>query len=250
MKLRQVAIAAETLNPARGQLFDLLGITDDFADPGVAEFGLENSVMALGDNFLEIVAPTQANTSAGRLLAKRKQTCGYMVLIQVDNFAQLHAQLEKENMRTIWQVDRPEVSACHVHPKDIGGAIVSFDEMSPPADWLWAGPNWREQRASNVSTLLGCELQHPQPLELANRWAAVMALAPVSSADKVQLQFADGSFIDFVEAPLDRGITGITFACKEPETLATNAQELGLWCDKRNGVFIGDVALQFYPTTF
>lgn len=248
MKLRQVAIAAETLNPAREQLFALLGITRDFADPGVAEFGLENSVMALGDNFLEIVAPTQANTSAGRLLAKREQTCGYMVLIQVDNFAQLSARLEAENMRTIWQVNRPEVSACHVHPKDIGGAIVSFDKMSPAADWLWAGPNWREQRATSVSTLLGCELQHPQPLELANRWAAAMDLTPVPSDDKVQLQFADGSFIDFAKAPVDRGITGITFACDKPATLVKKARDLGLWCETRKDVFLGDVTLTFVPT--
>ena len=69
MKLRQVALAAAELEPARSTLFELLGIHKDYADPGVGEFGLINSVMAIGDTFLEIVAPSEANTAAGRLVA-------------------------------------------------------------------------------------------------------------------------------------------------------------------------------------
>ncbi len=246
MKLRQVAIAAETLNPTRAHLFNLLGITADYADPGVAEFGLENSVMSIGDSFLEIVAPIQENTSAGRLLAKRQDTCGYMVLMQVDDFARTAHHLTELNVRTIWQVERSEVSACHVHPKDIGGAIVSFDEMRPAADWLWAGPDWRANRATGVTALLGCELQHPAPADLAKRWGEVMSTPVVEQPDgSYVLNFADGTFIRFTSAADDLGITGITFACPEPELLNTRARELGLWHDDRESIFVGDVAFNF-----
>lgn len=246
MKLRQVAIAAETLNPTRAQLFSLLGITADYADPGVAEFGLENSVMSIGDSFLEIVAPTQDNTSAGRLLAKRRDTCGYMVLMQVDDFAETAQHLTQQNVRSIWQVERPEVSACHVHPKDIGGAIVSFDEMRPAADWLWAGPDWRAQRATDVTRLLGCELQHPEPEDLAHRWAEVMSTPVVAQPDgRYALVFSDQTFIRFSPAAADLGITGITFSSLEPQLMTIRAKELGLWSDKRNSIFIGDVAFNF-----
>lgn len=246
MKLRQVAIAAETLNPPRAQLFDLLGIFADFADPGVAEFGLENSVMSIGDSFLEIVAPTQDNTSAGRLLAKRQDTCGYMVLMQVDDFAKTTQQLTEHNVRTIWQLERPEVSACHVHPKDIGGAIVSFDEMRPAADWLWAGPDWRTQRATDVTALLGCELQHPAAADLARRWGEIMSTPVVAQSDgSYVLSFADQSFIRFASATDDLGITGITFACPEPDLINARARAQGLWREDQNGIFIGDVAFNF-----
>ncbi|XOV82462.1 MAG: VOC family protein [bacterium] len=246
MKLRQVAIAADTLNPTRSQIFNLLGIRADYADPGVAEFGLENSVMTVGEGFLEIVAPTQENTSAGRLLAKRQATCGYMVLMQVDNFAATAQHLAQQQVRSIWQVDRAEVSACHVHPKDMGGAIVSFDEMRPAHEWLWAGPDWRSRRASNVNSLLGCDLAHPDPLDLAGRWGEIMR-TPVTrqSGECFALIFSDNSFIRFRPAAADLGITGITFTCPNPQHITAQARALGLWDEVRDGIFIGDVAFNF-----
>ena len=68
MKLRQVALAATDLTDTRAKLFLLLGINEDFADAGVGEFGLVNSVMAIGDTFLEIVSPNAPATAAGRTL--------------------------------------------------------------------------------------------------------------------------------------------------------------------------------------
>ena len=52
MNLRQVALVAEQLAPVRQDIFAVLGIDADFADNGVAEFGLENSVMTIGKTFL------------------------------------------------------------------------------------------------------------------------------------------------------------------------------------------------------
>ena len=72
MRLRQVAFVAENLMQVREELFQLLGLSEDYADPGVGEFGLENSVMTIGDTFLEVVSPTQTGTTAGRLLERRQ----------------------------------------------------------------------------------------------------------------------------------------------------------------------------------
>ena len=188
MKLRQVAMAAPDLEPARSQLFELLGISSDYADPGVGEFGLVNSVMAIGDSFLEIVAPSQPATAAGRLLARRGETCGYMVLMQVDDFAEFDAYLQTHQVRKVWQVDRAEVSACHVHPKDIGGAIVSFDEMRPEQSWVWGGPNWAEQRAQNVTRILACTLCSPNHEGLAARWSELMRTPIISTGSARRLR--------------------------------------------------------------
>ena len=51
-RLRQLVIAAETLEAA-DQLGELLELGAPFVDPGVKEFGLENRVYALGDQFLK-----------------------------------------------------------------------------------------------------------------------------------------------------------------------------------------------------
>ena len=44
---------------------------------GSAEFGLENTLMPVGRNFLEVVAPIQEGTAAGRYLDRRGGNGGY-----------------------------------------------------------------------------------------------------------------------------------------------------------------------------
>ena len=54
-------------------------------DKGVGVFGLENSLLPVGSNFLEVVAPVKDNTAAGRFLKRRKGDGGYMVICQCDS---------------------------------------------------------------------------------------------------------------------------------------------------------------------
>ncbi|NOX50945.1 MAG: hypothetical protein GXP16_10490 [Gammaproteobacteria bacterium] len=228
MNLRQIALAAVSLNPYREQLFELLGVDKDYQDPGVAEFGLVNSVMSIGDSFLEIVAPAKENTAVSRTLARRQApACGYMLLLQVNNFVEFERQIADTKLRKIWQTERDEVSACHIHPKDIGGAIVSFDEMRPPADWLWGGPNWRNQRATNVTRIMGCQMSSPDPDTLAERWSKIMA-TPLEQKDQhLTLSFSDGTFIQFVSAEQEE-LHGITFQCEDPQAQYAKAAEIGI----------------------
>jgi hypothetical protein len=55
-----------------------LGTEVVFVDPGVAEFGLKNFLISIGGDIIEVVAPVQPGTTAGRLLDKRGDG-GYMV---------------------------------------------------------------------------------------------------------------------------------------------------------------------------
>ena len=247
MRLRQVALAAEALEPARTQLFELLGLQDDFLDEGVAEFGLTNSVMALGDSFLEIVAPTRGDTAAGRALGRRGvSACGYMALFQVDDYAAFDAHAEALDLRKVWEAERDEVSACHIHPKDIGGAIVSFDEMRPAEDWVWGGPDWRERRASEVTGIAGCTLCSPSHANLAASWSRVMQIAPIDTPSGQRILCGDGTFIDFVPGERYEGIQSVTFACEDPDALYARAEAIGL--GSKQAPAIGDFALRFTAT--
>ena len=87
MRLRQVALVAKELAPTRDVLFRLLGLSEDFADPIVSQFGLRNSVVPIGDTFLEVVSPVEEGTTAGRLLERRSGDGGYMILLQVDDIS-------------------------------------------------------------------------------------------------------------------------------------------------------------------
>jgi hypothetical protein len=45
--------------------------------------------------------------------------------------------------RTVFQAEVPGISGLHLHPRDIGGAIVSVDQTDDWDEWPWAGPEWR-----------------------------------------------------------------------------------------------------------
>ena len=85
IRLRQVALVARDLDAVVGELCEHLGLTVCFHDPGVAAFGLRNALMMIGDQFLEVVSPTQPGTTAGRLLDKRNGDGGYMAIYEVDD---------------------------------------------------------------------------------------------------------------------------------------------------------------------
>ena len=73
MRLRQVATVARELEPVVDDFRAVLGIEVAYRDPGVAEFGLHNAVMPVGDTFLEVVSPTREHTTAGRFLDRRAE---------------------------------------------------------------------------------------------------------------------------------------------------------------------------------
>eukprot|EP01035_Chromulina_nebulosa_P051770 gene51770-70557_t len=70
-------------------------------------------------------------------------TDALMVLVQVDDIAIARSQVQAAGARVIEEVDMPgKVAMSHIHPKDIGGAILSVDQMFPPAGFV-AVALWR-----------------------------------------------------------------------------------------------------------
>ncbi len=78
LRLRQIALVAERLNPIEELFAQLLDLRACFRDPGVARFGLENALFAVGNQFIEVVAPIEENTAASRYLDRRGGDGGYM----------------------------------------------------------------------------------------------------------------------------------------------------------------------------
>src|SRR5207302_835312 len=71
------------LDPVAKSVQTFLGLEDPYHDPGVAEFGLENSVFAVGSTFVEVISPVRDGTTAGRYLERRGGDGGYMAIFQV-----------------------------------------------------------------------------------------------------------------------------------------------------------------------
>lgn len=178
MRLRQVALVARDLGSVVDDLCTVLGIEVAFNDPGVGVFGLENALMPIGDTFLEVVSPKQGDTTAGRFLQRRGGDGGYMVIFQVEDLASERARIESLGVRIVWEVTLEDAATIHLHPRDVGGAIVSLDEMNPPDSWRWAGPNWKRcVRTDDVTQIAGVTIQSDDPSAMARRWSEVLGSA-------------------------------------------------------------------------
>jgi len=176
IRLRQVALVARHLDRAVDALCSEFGLTVCYRDPGVATFGLVNALMTVGDQFLEVVAPAQEGTTAGRLLDKRcpgdpSAVTGYMAIYQVDDLDRREQHLTEQGVRIVWRGDFAAIRGRHLHPADVGGAIVSIDEPTPPASWMWAGTDWQAHRDTSVVTAIaGVTVRATEPDAMHARW--------------------------------------------------------------------------------
>ena len=208
-RLRQVALVAADLRTAADALRGGLGLSDPFQDPGVGEFGLDNVVFAVGNTFLEVVAPVREGTTAGRYLERQGGDGGYMAIFQVADMAEARRRLAALDVRVVWQADLDDISGTHLHPKDVPGAIVSLDEARPEPSWRWAGPAWTGGAPAGQAEggIVSLTVATPRPDELAARWAAVLGI----EADGAALPLDGGNQrVSFVAAAGDReGIVAV-----------------------------------------
>ncbi|MGO8959273.1 MAG: VOC family protein [Streptosporangiaceae bacterium] len=203
-----------------GQVADELrqafGWAQPFHDPGVGRFGLTNAVFAVGNTFVEVVAPAQADTAAGRYLERRGGDGGYMAIFQVPEIATARARLADLGVRVVWSADLPDIAATHLHPGDVPGAIVSVDWAAPPESWRWAGPSWTGHEPEHApGGLTGLTIEVADPTAAAQRWAAVLGI-PADSGGRsavVELPAADQR-LQFVAAQAGHGegISAVTIA--------------------------------------
>jgi hypothetical protein len=227
MHVRQIALVARHLEPVVRTLTSVLGVEVSVRDPGVAHFGLENAVMPIGTTFLEVVSPLRAGTTAGRLLERRGDS-GYMVILQTADLAADRARLERVGARVVWEVALDDIASVHLHPKDIGGAIVSIDQPAPPESWRWAGPEWRRcVHTGTVSRIVGAEIEARDPSAMAARWALVLGL-PVPRGGDTRIHL-EGGQVAFVPAgPRGEGPSALTIASSDPTPALAAARASGL----------------------
>jgi hypothetical protein len=128
------------------------------------------------------------------------------------------------------QIDRDGAAFTHIHPKDIGGAILSIDRMIPKERWEWGGPHWTEHVRTDVSVaIVGAELQAEDPCRMASRWAAVLGRSAEQSEDVWKIKLDEGE-IRFVAARDGRGegLGGFDVAVRRASDARSRAQAMGL----------------------
>ena len=228
-------------DPIVSDLNKLFGLEVAFNDPGVGHFGLENAVMPLGTDFLEVVSPIEEDTTAGRYLDKRGGDGGYMVIIQVDDFDRSKSLVNDYKIGIVWDTDLPEAKAIHLHPKQMGGAIVSLDWMNPKESWKWAGPEWNNHITDDIKGIDGIEIQASNPEEMFNRWKDILDVSNINEFEKKI--YLDNTWIGFIDED-DRGpgISAFSLIANNKELLMNKAKEHGFL--REDNIVVGGV--KFY----
>jgi len=235
LRLRQIALVAEKLRPVEEELGDVLGIAVAYRDPGVARFGLENALLPIGNELLEVVAPTRENTAGGRYLEKRGGDGGYMVITQCDEHAPRRARVQALGVRIVTEFESSEFRNMQLHPRDTGGTFFEIDEQlgpgahHPDGPWEPAGSNWHGyRRLHRVTGITAAEVQCDDPARVASRWSDIAEIPLTGKGDPIlSLANAEVRFVPCTDGRPE-GLGGIDLACVDKGAVLAAADARGV----------------------
>jgi len=215
IRLRQICLVAPHLEPAISDIAEIMGLSVCYRDGNVAKYGLENALLPVDTILLEIVAPTQSGTAAGRFLDKTGGRGGYMAIFCCDDPDQRGRHAREIGVRIANVIDHMPYHGVQLHPRDCRAAFIEFNHTEGSDDVLGpyppAGPDWQKSIAKDVTqALVGVEMQSPEPQGLAEHWGRIIGI-PVSKSKtgEPELKLPNGSF-QFVRGESEI-MSGLTF---------------------------------------
>jgi len=239
LRLRQIALVAPELAPVEEDLREIFGLELCHRDPGLARFGLENSLWPLGNNFIEVVAPIEEGSAGGRYLERRGGAGGYMVITQCDDHAPRKKRVAELGIRLVADSDRGEFANMQLHPKDTGGSFFEIDEQRGPRgydeDGPWGavgGDGWQEhRRLERVRAIRAVEMQCDDPRAVAARWSDIAELPVVETGAgryEIGLQNAVLRFAPITDGRPE-GLSGLDIEVADREAVLASAKARGAY---------------------
>ena len=148
MRLRQICLVAPHLEPLISDIAAIMGLKVCYRDGNVAKYGLENALLPVDTILLEVVAPFQPGTAAGRFIDKTGGRGGYMAIFCCDDPDERGAHAKTLGVRTANVIDHPPYHGVQLHPRDCRAAFIEFNHTAGSDDVLGpyppAGPGLAE----------------------------------------------------------------------------------------------------------
>jgi hypothetical protein len=248
IQLRQICLVAGKLKPVIEDLTAILGINVCYVDAGVAAFGLENALMPVGRNFLEVVAPIQNVTAAGRYLERRAGDGGYMVITQADSReTQLAARQRAlySGVRIAHEIERDGWHLTQLHPRDLEAAFLELEsDQHNDFDGYWmpvGGLGWEEKVKQDVTIdIVGVELQAEDPASLAAKWAHIVGTECTVDDDNITVPL-DNVTLRFVALRDDRGpgLSGLHIRVADRTAILNEATRRGCYISDDQVIICG-----------
>jgi hypothetical protein len=215
LRLRQICLVAPHLEPVISDIAGIMGLGVCYRDGNVAKYGLENALLPVDTILLEVVAPIQDGTAAGRFLQKTGGRGGYMAIFCCDDPDARGKHANAIGVRTANAITHAPYHGVQLHPRDCRAAFIEFNHTDGSDDVLGpyppAGPDWQKSIRKDVTrALIGVEMQSPEPEALAEHWRRILEI-PVSkgTSGEPELKLPNASF-GFVKGASDL-MSGLTF---------------------------------------
>jgi hypothetical protein len=232
LRLRHICLVAPTLEPVIADISAIMGLNVCYRDGNVAKYGLENALLPVDTILLEVVAPTQPGTAAGRFLDKTGGRGGYMAIFSCDDPDERGRHAQTLGVRTANVIDHPPYHGVQLHPRDCRAAFIEFNHTKGSDNILGlyppAGPDWQQAIRKDVTqALIGVEMESPAPDELAEYWGAILGI-PVSKSvsGNPELRLANATF-RFSKGASDI-MSGLTFRVCSVAQVCESARARGL----------------------
>jgi hypothetical protein len=231
MRLRQICLVAPHLEPVISDIAGIMGLNVCYRDGNVAKYGLENALLPVDTILLEVVAPFQPGTAAGRFLEKTGSRGGYMAIFCCNDPDERGAHAKKMGVRTANVIDHAPYHGVQLHPRDCRAAFIEFNHTDGSDDILGpyppAGPDWQKSIRKNVTqALTGVEMESPEPQALAEHWGKIVGI-PVSKSPcgEPELKLPNCSF-RFVKGAADL-MSGLSFRVADVASVRDAAKARG-----------------------
>ncbi len=201
LRLRQICLVAPQLEPVVGDIAGIMGLQVCYRDGNVAKYGLENALLPVDAILLEVVAPFQPGTAAGRFLDKTGGRGGYMAIFCCDDPGARGVHAGKMGVRVANVIEHAPYHGVQLHPRDCRAAFIEFNHTDGSDDVLGpyppAGPDWQKSiRRDLTQALTGVEMQSPQPQELAEHWGGIIEIPVTKNAGgEPELKLPNCSFV-------------------------------------------------------
>ena len=124
LRLRQICLVAPHLEPVISDISAIMGLNVCYRDGNVAKYGLENALLPVDTILLEVVAPFQPGTAAGRFLDKTGGRGGYMAIFCCDDPDARGKHANGMGVRTANVITHAPYHGVQLHPRDCRAAFI------------------------------------------------------------------------------------------------------------------------------
>jgi catechol 2,3-dioxygenase-like lactoylglutathione lyase family enzyme len=232
-RLRQICLVTADLPRAIADMQTIFGVTLAFQDPHLVKYGLANALFPFGLSFVEIVAPIQPDTAAGRFLERSGGVGGYMAIFNCDDPERRGEHARSLGVPIVNTMDHDDFFGVQLHPRDCRATMIEFDRTEGGEDirgnyYPAGGKAWTAAIKTDVTQRLAeMVLESPQPADLGRHWSGILE-KPFRPEGEGGVIDVDMTSIRFSKTDGDREtLRALVIHADDPEAMLQRARNAG-----------------------